>query len=317
MSPWKQLLLTLYYQASMPVRWWNHCVAVAAERVPVAILYYHRVAGDRKTPWTLSPQAFERQIRWLQRRFEMISLAEAQRRVRSGANYRPAVSITFDDGYADNCQHAIPLLVKERIPCTYFVTLRNILEGEPFSHDLVLGHSLTPNTLDQVRAMADAGIEIGGHAYTHADLGAIEDRRLLHFEIADAGFQLQQLLGRSIRYFAFPFGQRTNLSQTACQIAQQAGYQGVCSAYGGYNFPGGDGFHLQRIPADSYMIRLKNWMTVDPRKAKIHSFQFRDATNRPTSNVRPRTEAQRPASFEHCPVVQDSGESASQPVSQE
>ena len=54
------------------------------------------------------------------------------------------------------------------------------------------------------------------------------------------------------------------------RLARECGYEGVCSAYGGYNFPGDDAFHLQRIHADDDMIRLKNWVTVDPRKLKKH-----------------------------------------------
>ena len=48
--------------------------------------------------------------------------------------------------------------------------------------------------------------------------------------------------------------------------ALEAGFDGVCSAYGGYNFPGDDPFHLRRIHGDPETIRLKNWLTLDPRK---------------------------------------------------
>jgi hypothetical protein len=60
-------------------------------------------------------------------------------------------------------------------------------------------------------------------------------------------------------------------------MAKDAGYAAVCTAYGGYNFPGDDPFHLQRIPADSEMIRLKNWVTMDPRKLQTRRFLYRDA----------------------------------------
>ena len=102
-------------------------------------------------------------------------MEEVQRRLRSGVNDRRAVHVTFDDGYADNCRTAIPWLVRERIPCTYFVTVQNILECQPFDHDLKRGVRLASNSLEEIRAMADAGIEIGAHAYTHADLGKLTD----------------------------------------------------------------------------------------------------------------------------------------------
>jgi hypothetical protein len=58
------------------------------------------------------------------------------------------------------------------------------------------------------------------------------------------------------------------------QIAKAAGYEAVCSAFGGYNFPGGDAFHLRRIHADEGMIRLKNRVTVDPRQEDVPQFDW-------------------------------------------
>ncbi len=249
-------------------------VARPRGRTPICVLLYHRVADDAANSWTISHDLFARQIGWLQKRFEMISLAEAQRRIRSGVNSRPAVSITFDDGYAENCRRAIPLLVKERIPCTYFVTTRNVLEDEPFPHDLARGSRLAPNTVEQLQAMAAAGIEIGAHSYTHANLGPIVDPQQLRFEVAAAGEGLRAALGRPIRYFAFPFGCFANLNRDAFALAAECGYEAVCSAYGGYNFPGDDAFHLQRICPGNDMIHLKNWTTVDPRKVRTPRFLY-------------------------------------------
>ena len=150
-----------------------------------------------------------------------------------------------------------------------------MLSEEPFSHDLAMGHRFAPNTLEQLRAMAAAGIEIGAHAYTHADLGAIADPRLLRYEVVAAKEELQTALGRPVRYFAFPYGLHANLNPAAFALAKEAGYAGVCSAYGGFNFPGDDPFHLQRIPVDDDMIRLKNWVTMDPRKLRTQRFEYR------------------------------------------
>ena len=280
MPLWKQLLLEIYYQTTRPVRAWNYWQEVSKDHLPIIVLYYHRIADDRANPWTVSNAMFMRQIHWLRDRFDFISLEDAQRRIRHGYNPQPCISITFDDGYAANCQQAIPWLIKQRIPCTYFVTLRNILKEEPFSHDLVMGHKFAPNTLEQLRAMAAAGIEIGAHAYTHIDLSTVVDPRLLRYEVIEAKKGLEAALGRPIRYFAFPFGMFTNLNPAAFAMTKQAGYVGVCSAYGGFNFPGDDAFHLQRIPVDDTMIRLKNWVTMDPRKLHIPRFVYEGAEGR-------------------------------------
>lgn len=278
---WKESLLTLYYYADWPRRQRANRAAAAAGRAPAMVLFYHRVAEDRANSWTCGFDMFARQMRWLKARFEMVSLAEVQARLRAGKNFRPCVGITFDDGYAENCDRALPLLVRENIPCTYFVTVRNVLEGVPFSHDVACKHAAPPNTLAQLREMAAAGIEIGAHTRVHANLGAVCDADRLHDEIVVARDDLAAALGRPVRYFAFPYGLHANLSSRAFEIAREAGYAGVCSAYGGYNFPGDDAFHLQRIHGGDDMIRLKNWTTVDRRKLATPRFVYANANARP------------------------------------
>ena len=103
---------------------------------------------------------------------------------------------------------------------------------------------------------------------------------LLRHEVAAAKEELQALLDRPVRYFAFPFGQHRNLSLAVFESAKAAGYAGVCSAYGGFNFPGDDPFHLQRIPADGSLIQLKNWVTMDPRKLRTQRFVYRETGDR-------------------------------------
>jgi len=270
----KSALLNAYYVGSQPVRWWNDRQTRADGRAPAVILFYHRVADNLLNEWSITNEMFARQIEWLENQFEFVTLKEAQRRIRSGINARPTVSITFDDGYAENCQSAIPLVVKKQIPCTYFVTANNVLNGEPFDHDLVMGNRLPPNNLEQLLAMSEAGIEIGAHCCNHVDLGRITDKKLLYDEIAVSGQILQEAIKRPVRYFAFPIGQYANLNAQAFEIAREAGYEGVCSAYGGYNFPGEDPFHLQRIATENNLISLKNRATVDPRKIKTLRYVY-------------------------------------------
>ena len=270
MSPWKSALLYVYYLGTCPYRFWYKTSAGAAGTLPATILFYHRIADDQATSYTTSNGSFARQIAWLRRNADLISLAEVQRRIGGEGNSRPCASITFADGYAENCRQAIPLLIREKIPCTYFVTLRNILTGEPFAHDRAAGRSFPPNQLDEIRAMADAGVEIGCHTYTHPDLGQIGDPATLYREVVDAGQELRDRLRCPIRYFAVPYGQPAQLKPALFDLARQAGYEAVCSAFGGYNYPGDGSFHLRRIHGDEDLILLKNRTTFDPRKLLAH-----------------------------------------------
>ena len=109
---------------------------------------------------------------------------------------------------------------------------------------------------------------------SHADLGSIKNVDILFDEVVTAGEELQQAIGCPIRYFAFPYGQSANLNADVYHLAYDAGFEGVCSAYGGYNFPGDDAFHLQRFHADPELLRVKNWLTVDPRWTKQPRFTY-------------------------------------------
>jgi hypothetical protein len=55
------------------------------------------------------------------------------------------------------------------------------------------------------------------------------------------------------------------MSPAAFQLAREHGYEAVCSAFGDYNHPGGDAFHVRRIHPDNLTV-LRNWATFDPRK---------------------------------------------------
>ncbi len=266
MSWLKPCLLQLYYGLQYPRLQRAAERRAAAGKAPVLILCYHRIADDRATPWTQSNRSFARQISWLQRHFDMVSLDEAQRRIRAGRNERATVSITFDDGYADNCAAALPLLIRERIPCTYFVSSGNVISGTPFPHDAHIAETLPINSLAELREMSAAGIEIGVHSRTHADLGQVDDLPRLYEELVVAGQELQSAIGQKMRYFAFPYGKPANLNPHAFELGRKHGYKGMCSAYGGANFPGDDSYHLQRITVDSLLVRLKNWVMLDPRK---------------------------------------------------
>ena len=231
-----------------------------AQQFPMAILVYHRIAEDAANDCTLSYRSFVKQLDWLGNRYEFVSIEEIQERMRRGKNPKPCVHITFDDGYQENCEQAIPYLVQNRVPCTYFVTSNSVLSGVPHYHSHNKSKTFTPNTMEEIKDMAAQGIEIGAHSQTHSDLGAISDTDNLRREIVTATDELKKALGRPIRYFAFPYGQFRNLSSEAFDMAFHYGFDAAFSAYGGLNFPNQHSFHLQRIPVDEDMKRMNTML---------------------------------------------------------
>jgi peptidoglycan/xylan/chitin deacetylase (PgdA/CDA1 family) len=286
MSPWRQFALATYCQMTHPYRVWQMRGRRRLGRSPIGVVIFHRIADDEANDWTTSTATFRDAIHWLNDHFEMISLDEAQRRIRAQTNREPSLCVTFDDGYDVNCREALPLLIERRIPCTYFVTTEPVLTGRPFDHDRAMGNAFRPNSIDQLKEMAASGIEIGAHSRTHPDFGRITDENVLYDELVTARDDLQAAVGVPIRYFAFPFGEHENLCEEAFHMARDAGFAGVLSAYGGYNFPGDDPFHLQRKGVDGPLVRIKNWATIDPfRHRGIPRFHYEARPGAPLAAV--------------------------------
>ena len=235
---------------------------------PISVLFYHRVADAHPNDWTICREQFRRHIEYCRERFDLVDLPEVQRRVSCCDSPRPAVSFTFDDGYAENCDFALPLLVEHRVPCTYFVTTSNIRDQKPFPHDVQAGVNLPVNSVAQLRQAASAGIEIGLHTRSHVDFSRVHDARVVHHEIVDAKDELEQMIGRAVRYFAFPYGMPWQLTQAAIEAVHAAGLAGFCSAYGGYNLVGRDAFHIRRCHGDPIFSRLRNWLSFDGGKVR-------------------------------------------------
>lgn len=290
MNPIRHGLLAARTAAVVPFRH-RHLLALAVEgRVPISVLFYHRVADSHPNSWTIGCQRFRQHLDYCQRYFEVIDLSEMQSRIHDRASNRPAVCITFDDGYAENSDFALPLLIQRRVPCTYFVCTSNILDQTPFPQDTAQGKPLPVNTLDQLRAAADAGIEIGCHTKHHVDFSQVHDPAVVHDEIIGAKEELENLIQRPVRFFAFPYGMPAQMTQMAVDAVIEAGFEGFCSAYGAYNLPGENPFHIRRIHGDPEMARLKNWLSFDPRKIRqTVSLQYTlsPASNRNHTNAAP------------------------------
>ncbi len=238
----------------------------SAGQAPVAVLFYHRVADTQPNPWTLSNAAFRAHMEWLVRQFDVVSLDECQRRIASGKNSQPTVAITFDDGYSENCEFAIPWLIERQIPLTYYVTLGHVLSGQPFPHDIARGEPLPVNTLESVIALGECGVEIGAHSRSHPNLGdpALTADQLFD-EIVLSTRELSLLIERPVRHFAIPFGQLANVTPEVVRLAREAGLASIATACNAVNLPGDDPFHIARVHGDPNLSRLKNWLAGDPR----------------------------------------------------
>ncbi|MEU9862362.1 polysaccharide deacetylase family protein [Streptomyces sp. NPDC047971] len=181
---------------------------------------YHAV-DHRPSPAThrlsVSPEAFAEQMAVVaEHGLTPLTTAELATAWRTGGALpaRP-VLITFDDGYEGVHRHALPVLARHGFASTLFVST-GWLRG---AHD----EGGAPDTMldwDQVRELAAAGAEIGGHTHTHPQLDQVDDRRL-RYEAQRCKEIVREELGNAPESFAYPYGYS---SRRVRQAVRGAGY---------------------------------------------------------------------------------------------
>jgi peptidoglycan/xylan/chitin deacetylase (PgdA/CDA1 family) len=200
-------------------------VQPARQRQPV-VLMYHSVAPYAEDPYqvTVSPQRFEQQMRWLDRRgLRGVSMAEllAARRHHCDAGL---VGLTFDDGYDDFPRYALPVLQRYGFSATAFVIAGRL--GGVNVWD-VRGPRKTLMTAAQVRAAMAAGIEIGSHGLRHVTLNYAADPALIREQRLSRRI-LQDITGSAIGGFCYPYGQ---LDGRVVDGVRDAGYDYACAIW--------------------------------------------------------------------------------------
>jgi peptidoglycan/xylan/chitin deacetylase (PgdA/CDA1 family) len=111
----------------------------AGPRARLSILIFHRVLAspDPLFPEELDAARFDAICRWLARWFHVVPLADAVRRLDAGSLPSRALAITFDDGYADNHDIAMPILRRHGLSATFFVST-GFLDGGRMWNDTII-----------------------------------------------------------------------------------------------------------------------------------------------------------------------------------
>jgi peptidoglycan/xylan/chitin deacetylase (PgdA/CDA1 family) len=123
----------------MPARTLLRLFSPGGQRGRLSILIYHRVPPqvDPLFPEGGDAESFDQQMALLTDCFRVIPLDDSIRGLRSGSLPSRAACVTFDDGYADNAEIALPILKKHAVPATFFVS-SGVLDGGRMWNDTVI-----------------------------------------------------------------------------------------------------------------------------------------------------------------------------------
>ena len=211
----------------------------------IHVLTYHRFGNAARDPFCVGTEDFEQQMALLARLGTAVSMADVEallhdRREPSAG----AVLVTIDDGCPSFVEHALPILRRHGIPAVLFVPAGELVDGTP-----ARGNSEEPTdrmTWEELRAVADAGVVVGSHAWTHESLG--------HMSLDGAREQarrsravLEQRLGRPVTTFAYPFGTRADYSPALADMLREAGYTSAFTSQHGAVRADSDPFMLPRV----------------------------------------------------------------------
>ncbi len=171
------------------------------------IFLYHSIGND-----TIPPQLFEQHLDFLCSAFSIIPLREVYQGITSGNLPPKPLVVSFDDGYRDNYELALPILEKHHIVCTIFITTGYIggkLWGKPVM------------TQEQIKDLVSRGMEIAAHTVSHPNLRRLNHAEL-RAELAMSKTKLEEIIEGPVVSLSYPYGL---YNRQVTKIAREVGFK--------------------------------------------------------------------------------------------
>jgi len=189
-------------------------------------LCYHSIAADGPRYLTISADLFERQLALLRRRGYRGGNRAALAELAAGRSPGRVAFLTFDDGFRDNFETALPLLREYGFPAFVFVLPPLLEEGGAFDWPEMRAdrerYAATMRSVDwaMLERMREGGFEVGSHTLTHPHLSRLTGERLRE-ELSRSRAAIGERLG-GCDTLAYPFGE---WSPEVAAAAAECGYR--------------------------------------------------------------------------------------------
>ena len=208
------------------------------------LMMYHGVGGSDG----VRVDDFAAQLDLLRARRRVVSLREAVSKLGT-PDARGLAAVTFDDGYRDFAELAVPVLREREIHATVFVPAgrvggRNDWDAGYAEPRDVMGEAM-------LRSLDARWVEIGAHGATHCRLRDLEPADLRE-ETAGARARLEALCDRPVRLFAYPYGQGDDFDEAAERAVIDAGFEAACSTRFGRGSTPADRYRLRRVGVECH-----------------------------------------------------------------
>lgn len=201
------------------------------------VLYYHSISACER-------KRFARQLDDVIRFASPLNLQDDVK-LEPGHNY---VAITFDDGFSNYIEQALPELIKRTLPSTNFLIAEAL--GEHFGRE---GADESVMTAEAARAVLSPQVQFGSHTLTHPMLPLLSECDMLR-EIAESRRSLETALGHTVDTFSFPYG---GFSERAIEFCAKAGYRRVFTTLPHLAFRSPSDFVVGRVRVDPFDWQLE------------------------------------------------------------
>jgi len=254
----KQLLKNGVYRAIGETATGVGVVDGEAERT-LRVLMYHKINDLWPNPTTVPTAVFAEQMALLgELGYVAVSIDAVRDHYLDGAPLpEGAVLITFDDGYRDNLENALPVLQRHGYPAVVFVPIAFLEGSRPLPHEeplRLLGVQNETVGWDDLAALEAGGVRVESHGIGHQPLSDLDPAEATR-EIAISKLRLEERLGREVEAYAFVKGSLADYRPEHASLVQQAGYKLAFTSVSGANGPDTDRFRLRRYNVEPYPAR--------------------------------------------------------------
>jgi peptidoglycan/xylan/chitin deacetylase (PgdA/CDA1 family) len=236
--------------------------------VPLPVLMYHSVSDAPSASaraLSVRPAVFGAQLNYLRRQgFTGLTFGELaqRRRMAQPLPARPIV-LTFDDGYADLIEEALPMLIEHGFPATVFATTGWLHDAGRYAGGVPPGRMLSWAQLAELSA---AGVEVAAHSHSHPQLDQISTARL-RTELGAPKQLLEGRLGRPVFSLAYPYGYSSKRVRT---VAREIGYLQAAVVANATAATTSDPFRVPRLTIRRSTSSAAFASTVNGKRTRLH-----------------------------------------------
>lgn len=191
----------------------------------IPILLYHSIDNSKRED-SVSPSMFSRQMEYLHTKgYKVISLDEVADDLKKSCKKRDnkLLAITFDDGYQNIYQYAMPILQKYGFTASVFLPTKYIGKNSEWIYP-----SMPLLTWDEILTIEQQGIAFGSHSHSHRGLTDLTEKQAKE-ELEKSKKILEDKLNKPVPYIAYPFSKSNEIIE---KMALGCGYKLLLSAVG-------------------------------------------------------------------------------------